>query len=155
MVLHLDRSNIDSYVAQPGVALLDWRTPDSPMSRLFDVGYQNASARHPDVRFADVDVKQDPQLTLSWAVAGAPELMAYRDGMLVFDYAGALPEQIVDALIDAIWSLDIDRIRQGMDGHGARLVLALQPSGAPRFELGGGGDGGGPGESPAGHSAKH
>jgi thioredoxin 1 len=155
VVVQLDRSNIDSYVAQPGVALLNWQTPDSPMSRVFDVGYENVSARHPDVRFADVDVKVDLPLAVSWGVAGAPELMAYRDGMLVFDYAGALPEPVVDALIDAIWSLDMDRIRQGTNGHGARLYLALQPSGMPRFALGGGGGGGGPGQSPTGQSAKH
>ena len=155
MVQHLDRSNIDSHVARPGVTLLNWHTPDNPMSRIFDSGYENVSARHPDVTFADVDVKGDRALTESWGVAGAPELMAYRDGMLVFDYAGALPEQVVDALIDAIWSLDMERIRQGTNGHGARLYLAFQPSGAPRFELGGGGEDGGPGPSPTGPSAKH
>ena len=155
MVVHLDRSNIDSYVEQPGVALLNWHTAESPMSRIFDVGYENVSARHPDVQFADVEVKRDPPLAMSWGVAGAPELMAYRDGRLVFDHAGALPEQVVEALIDAIWSLDMERIRQGTNGHGARLYLALQPSGTPRFEVGGGGEGGGPGQSPAGQSAKH
>jgi hypothetical protein len=154
MIVHLDQSKIDAYVAQPGVALLNWRSPDKPVSRIFDAGYANVSARHPDVSFADVDASSDPAFTASWAVPGAPELMAYRDGTLVFDYPGALPEQVIDALIDAIWSLDMDRIRQSTNGHGSRLYIAIQPSGLARFELGGGG-GGGSSRTPTGQSAKH
>ncbi|HEY7375035.1 MAG TPA: thioredoxin family protein [Polyangia bacterium] len=113
MVVHLDRSAVDAYVTQPGVALLNWRSPSDPLSRAFDVGYENVAARHPDVAFADLDISGEPALAASWAVSGAPALMAYRDGTLVFDYAGPLPEQAVDALVDAIWSLDMDQIRQG------------------------------------------
>jgi thioredoxin len=154
MVTNLDRAAVEAYVEQPGVVLINWRSPSQPLSVVFDAGYENVSARHPDVHFAGVDVGADPALAESWSVAGAPELMAYRDGTLVFDYAGMLPEMAVDALIDAIWALDMQQIRQGTNGHGTRLVISAQAAGAPKFDLGRGGSGG-PNRAPGGQSAAH
>jgi thioredoxin-like negative regulator of GroEL len=120
MSVNLDQGSIDDYVKQPGVALVNWHSPRQATSAAFDVGLENVSARHPDVHFADVDVTKDPALAASWGVPGAPELMVFRDGTLVFDYAGVLPESAVEALLEAIWSLDMEQIRKGVNGHGAR-----------------------------------
>jgi len=135
MVINLDRADIDAYVAQPGVALLNWQSHREAMSVVFDAGFENVSARHPDVHFAGVEVTKDPGLAASWGVPGAPELMAYRDGTLVFVCAGALPETVLEALIDGIWALDMEQVREGIDGQGTRLVLSMEPTDVPPFEL--------------------
>ena len=82
MITNLDRADIDAYVEQPGVALLNWHSHREAMSVVFDAGFENVSVRHPDVHFAGVEVTKDPGLAASWGVPGAPELMAYRDGTL-------------------------------------------------------------------------
>ena len=66
----------------------------------------------------------------------------------MFVCAGALPEMVLEALIDAIWALDMEQVRRGIDGQGTRLVLSMQPTGAFPFELEEGG-----GEGPAGRRA--
>jgi thioredoxin 1 len=151
MIINLDRSNIDAQVAKPGVTLLNWKSGRQPLSRRFDVGFANASARHPDVVFGDIDVNEDRSLTADWGVEGAPELMAYRDGALVFDFPGALPEPIIDTLVEAIRKLDMDQVRQGLDGTSTRLFLSI-PTGPLRFDLGDeeGDDGPGRGPGPGG-----
>jgi thioredoxin reductase (NADPH) len=153
MVTTLDRSSIDEFVARPGITLVNWYGRRHPLSRLFDEDYQNASTGHPEVNFADVDITADPALAASWGVSRGPELMGFRDGTLVFNHAGALPEQIIEALIDAIASLDMERIRQEVDG-GSRLYLSMRPKGAARFHLGGSGDGG-PASAAGGRPSKH
>jgi thioredoxin 1 len=149
MVRNLDRAAIDAYVAQPGVALLNWHSHREAMSVVFDAGFENVSARHPDVHFGGVEVTDDPGLAASWGVPGAPELMAYRDGTLVFVCAGALPEAVLEVLIDAVWALDMEQVRKGIDGQGTRLVLSMQPPSVLPVELEGGDDGG-PGGAPGG-----
>jgi thioredoxin 1 len=154
MVTNLDRSTIDGFIARPGITLVNWYSRRHPLSRLFDADYRNASTLHPEVNFAEVDVTDDPSLAASWGVAGAPELTAFRDGTLVFTHAGALPEQVVEALIDAIASLDMEQVRNGTDGGGRRLYLLMRPKGAARFDLGGSADDG-PTPAPGGRSATH
>jgi len=154
MVTILDRSTIGGFIARPGITLVNWYTRRHPLSRLFDADYRNASTRHPEVNFAEVDVTDDPTLAPSWGVEGAPELTAFRDGTLVFTHAGALPEQVVEALIDAIESLDMEHVRNGTDGGGRRLYLLMRPKGVARFGLGASADDG-PTSAPGGRSAMH
>jgi thioredoxin 1 len=156
MIKNLDRTSLDAQVAGPGVTLLNWRNARQPISRLFDVGYANASVRHPDVVFGDVDVSHDAALATDWGVERAPELMAYRDGALVFDYPGALPEPVLDALVEAIWALDMDQVRQGIDGTSTRLFLSTALQGLPNIDLDDEeGEGPGPGPTRGGKPARH
>jgi len=151
MVTNLDRSTIDDFIARSGITLVNWYSRRHPLSRLFDADYRNASTRHPEVNFAEVDVTNDPTLAASWGVAGAPELTAFRDGTLVFTHAGALPERVIEALIE---SLDMEQVRNGSHGGGRRLYLLMRPKGAARFDLGGSADDG-PTPPPGGRSATH
>jgi len=40
--------------------------------------------------------------------------MAFRDGMLVFQQAGALPAQALDQVIQAVRDLDMDEVRASL-----------------------------------------
>jgi thioredoxin 1 len=131
----LERSRIDEYVRKPGVVILDWRHPGIPMSLLFDRMLERVSLDHEDVRFGSVDVSKDRGLAREWEVSEAPTVMGYRDGILVFSRPGPLPEPAIDGLIDAIWSLDMDELRKGLDGQGSRIVIAFRGDGQPSFEI--------------------
>jgi thioredoxin 1 len=134
----LERSRIDEYVGKPGVTIVDWRHPAIPGSLLFDQVLERASREHEDVRFGTVDVSKDRALARQWEVNEAPTVMGYRDGILVFSHAGPLPEAAVDGLIEAIWSLDMDELRKGIDGQGSRIVIMFRGGGQPSFEIAGG-----------------
>jgi thioredoxin 1 len=132
MLTALDGTKLDEYVRQPGVTILDWRHPKNTWSVACDRVLQRASDVHQDVRFGAVDVSRHPDLAVEWNVEQIPTLMGYRDGVLVFSRPGALPEQAVSALIEAMWSLDIDEVKRGMDG--TRTMLAFRDGQQPLFE---------------------
>lgn len=138
MLTPVDGSRIDEYVRQPGVAILDWRHPRSAVSLLFDDILERASRAHGDVRFGTVDLSKDLALAREWQVNNVPMLTAFRDGVLVFSYPGPLPEQTLDALIRAIWSLDMGEVRKGVDGQARRILIGFRDGGEPSFETAGG-----------------
>ena len=70
-------------------------------------------------------------------------------GTLVFDHPGPLPLAAVEALIEAVGALDMDEVRRGIDGHGPRLHIIMQPTGLFGFALDGGNDQG-PNRPPSG-----
>ena len=45
--------------------------------------------------------------------------MAFRDGLLVFEQAGALPSHALQKLIDQIKTLDMDKVRHEALAHAA------------------------------------
>jgi thioredoxin 1 len=129
MIDSLTRSTIEPFVDAPGVAFLNWRDPRNAVSLLFDTAYEEASGANPDVRFGSIDASPasgDQPLAREWSVEGTPRLMVYRDGILVFSRPGLLPPPVLDGLAQAVWALDMDEVRQGLDGQGRRVFLWLR-----------------------------
>jgi hypothetical protein len=134
VLARLDAAALAEHVRGPGIALIDWRNPRDARSVLFEQALEHASRIHGDVRFGSVDVAADPGLAREWGIGDFPTLLAYRDGILVFRYPGPLPPPVIEGLLEALQSLDMDEVRSGVDGQGARISIAFQPEREPPLQ---------------------
>ena len=67
---------------------------------------------NPDITFAKVDTEAEQGLARALGVSSIPTLMAFRDDVLVYREAGALPARALDALIDQIRELDMAELKE-------------------------------------------
>jgi thioredoxin 1 len=139
MMTLLTPGNINEHIGQPGVAVINWRHPRSARSRLFDQELDRVARAHPDVRVGGVNVSDAVGLAQEHDVKAIPTLMVYRDGILVFSRPGVLPATLLEQLIQAVLSLDMEKVRDRVDGQGARLALVVIPGAEEPFPPGGGG----------------
>ena len=79
---------------------------------MFGPIFDAASDSNPDIRFAKVDTEAEQQLASSLQIQSIPTIMAFRDGVLLFQQPGALPAQALDQLIEAIRNVDMDDVRK-------------------------------------------
>lgn len=79
---------------------------------MFGPVYEAASEKHPDVIFAKVDTEAERELAGAAGITSIPTLMAFRDGVLLFREAGALPAPSLEELITAIKGVDMEDIRK-------------------------------------------
>ena len=77
--------------------------------------FERASDTHTDVHFAKVDTEAEQELASQFQIRSIPTLMAFRDGILVFAQAGALPAAALEELITKVKSLDMDEVRKAVD----------------------------------------
>ena len=70
-----------------------------------------SAAEHPDVVHAKVDTEAEPGLAGAANINSIPTLMAFREGILVFNQPGALPPAALEQVIDAVKALDMVAIR--------------------------------------------
>ena len=74
--------------------------------------YETVSADHPDVVFGKVDTEAEQDLAAAFQIRSIPTLMVFRDNVMVFNQAGALPEASLRDLIDQVKGLDMEDVHR-------------------------------------------
>ena len=94
------------------IVLVDWWADWCGPCKAFAPTYEKASEAHPDITFAKVDTEQEQQLSAMAQITSIPTLMVFRDNILLFSQAGALPPQALEELIQATKKLNMDDVRK-------------------------------------------
>ena len=101
----------NSTVRGEGITLVDfWASWCGPCRRFGPV-YEQASEANPDITFAKVDTEAEQGLARALGVSSIPTLMAFRDDVLVYREAGALPAPALASLIAQIRALDMAALK--------------------------------------------
>jgi len=83
--------------------------------QMFAPIFESASQTHSDIVFGKIDTEAEQQLAAAANIRSIPTLMAFRDGILVFSQAGALPAPSLEQLIGAVRDLDMDDVRRQIE----------------------------------------
>ena len=79
--------------------------------RMFAPTYAAAAERHPEITFAKVDTEAEQALAAAASITSVPTLMAFKNKTLVFSQPGALNATGLEEVIQAVKSLDMDKLR--------------------------------------------
>jgi thioredoxin 1 len=107
----LTEENFEATVAKDGITLVDWWAAWCGPCRMFSPIFETASEAHADITFGKIDTEDQQALAGAAQITSIPTLMAFRDGILVFSQAGALPAASLEQLITAVKDLDMDDVR--------------------------------------------
>ncbi|WP_395725282.1 thioredoxin [Nakamurella sp.] len=110
--LELTNDNFETTVSGDGIVLVDFWAAWCGPCRMFGPIFEEASENHTDIVFGKIDTEDQQQLAAAANIRSIPTLMAFRDGILVFSQAGALPAPSLEQLIGAVRDLDMDDVRR-------------------------------------------
>ena len=108
----LTKDNFDEVVGGSEMVLIDFWADWCPPCRMFAPVFERASEQHSDLVFAKVDTEAHQELSNRFDITAIPTLMAFRDGIMVFSQAGALPGPALKQLVEAVEGLDMDDVRR-------------------------------------------
>lgn len=99
-------------VAKDGIVLVDFWADWCGPCHMFSPVFEASSEKNTDVIHAKVDTEEARGVSQAFAVTSIPTLMAFRDGVMVFRQAGALPPASLQQIVDAVGELDMDDVRK-------------------------------------------
>ncbi|MFM6979998.1 MAG: thioredoxin [Micrococcales bacterium] len=109
--LELTEDNFSETILAPGITFVDFWAEWCGPCRMFGPIFEEASEKHPDIKFGKLDTEAQRNIAAQANITSIPTLMLFRDGILLFNQAGALPGAALEELIGKVRELDMDHVR--------------------------------------------
>ena len=115
--LELTSTNFKETVQKDGIVFIDFWAPWCGPCKAFGPVYESAADKHEDITFAKVNTDEHQELAAAFEIKGIPTLMVFRDGILLFSQAGALPPAALEDLAKQVRTLDMTRVREEIEAE--------------------------------------
>jgi len=115
--LELNADNLQQTINDNATVIIDFWAPWCAPCRGFAPTFEAASEKQPGIIFAKVNTEEQQEIAAAFSIRSIPTLMVFRDQIVIYSEAGALPAAAFEQLIDQAMALDMDTVRAEIAGQ--------------------------------------
>lgn len=111
-VLELTQETFESTITADNTVIVDFWAPWCGPCRSFAPTFEAAAEKHPNVVFAKVNTEDQQALASAFGIRSIPTLMVFREQVVLYSEAGALPAGALDELIGKVQAVDMAEVHR-------------------------------------------
>ncbi|HET7363773.1 MAG TPA: thioredoxin [Burkholderiales bacterium] len=108
--VELTQANFEQTVNENAMVIVDFWAPWCGPCKGFAPVYEKAAEAHPDIVFAKVNTDDEQGLAGAFGIRSIPTLMVFREKIILFQQAGALPASALEQVITQAKALDMAKV---------------------------------------------
>jgi len=106
----LTKENFEQVVTGNDMVVVDFWAPWCGPCRAFAPTFEAAAQRHEDVVFAKVNTDEEQEIAQAFNIRSIPTLMFFRENVVIYSEAGALPPSGLEEVVSEAKKLDMEEV---------------------------------------------
>lgn len=110
--INLTAEAFEKIITENNMVIIDFWASWCGPCRAFAPTFEAVSEDNPDVVFAKVNTEEQTELAGHFGIRSIPTLAIFREQILLYKEAGALPKPALEEIIGKVKALDMDEVRR-------------------------------------------
>lgn len=109
--IQLTSENFKDVINNNDIVIVDFWAEWCGPCKSFGPTFEAASEKYPEIAFCKVNTEEERELANGFNIRSIPTLMVFREQVILYAEAGALPASALDQLVEQVKGLDMAAIK--------------------------------------------
>ena len=109
--INLTSDNFKDVINNNDIVIVDFWAEWCGPCKSFGPTFEAASEKYPEIAFAKVNTEEEREMAAGFNIRSIPTLMVFREQVILYAEAGALPASALDQLVEQVTGLDMEAVK--------------------------------------------
>ncbi len=119
-LVNLTEATLNETIENNNTVIIDFWAPWCGPCKSFGPIYEKTAEQYPDIVFAKVNTEDEQAVAGQFQIRSIPTTVILKEGIMIFQQAGVMPEEALKDVIRQVQELDMDVVRKEIEEQQAK-----------------------------------
>ena len=119
-LVNLTEATLNETIENNNTVIIDFWAPWCGPCKSFGPIYEKTAEQYPDIVFGKVNTEDEQAVAGQFQIRSIPTTVILKEGIMIFQQAGVMPEEALKDVIRQVGELDMDIVRKEIEEQQAK-----------------------------------